>query len=186
MDYHDWSDLGNDIRRMVDDAVNSGDFRRLDENVRRTVTDGLENLGDSLRKGMEALPERKRGRVWGAAGMWVLPRSRREKTGGPDPKRGVLTGADTLPASVLPQLPESESPVCEDIRNKGRWSGPSRRRLYRCGGLPHCDSGLYNYASCGSGWNDSDSPVRRPDHYFDCCLSSGLGRKGFSGKDEAV
>ena len=54
MDYHDWSDLGNDICRMVDDAVNSGDFRRLDENIRRTVTDGLENLGDSLRKGMES------------------------------------------------------------------------------------------------------------------------------------
>ena len=54
MDYHDWSDLGNDIRRMVDDAVNSGDFRRLDENIRRTVTDGLGNLGGSLRKGMES------------------------------------------------------------------------------------------------------------------------------------
>ena len=55
MDYHDWSELGSDIRRMVDDAVNSGDFRRLDENIRRTVTDGLENLGDSLRKGMESI-----------------------------------------------------------------------------------------------------------------------------------
>ena len=55
MDYHDWSDLGNDIRRMVDDAVNSGDFRRLDENIRRTVTDGLENLGDSLKKGVESI-----------------------------------------------------------------------------------------------------------------------------------
>ena len=54
MDYHDWSDLGNDIRRMVDDAVNSGDFRRLDENIRRTVMDGLGNLGGSLRKGMES------------------------------------------------------------------------------------------------------------------------------------
>ena len=61
MDYHDWSDLGNDIRRMVDDAVNSGDFRRLDENVRRTVTDGLENLGDSLRKGMESFAGEKKG-----------------------------------------------------------------------------------------------------------------------------
>ena len=55
MGYNDWSDLGNDIRRMVDEAVSSGDFRRLDENIRRTVTDGLENLGDSLKKGMESL-----------------------------------------------------------------------------------------------------------------------------------
>lgn len=65
MDYHDWSDLGNDIRRMVDDAVNSGDFRRLDENVRRTVTDGLENLGDSLRKGMESFAGEKKGQGMG-------------------------------------------------------------------------------------------------------------------------
>ncbi len=54
MGYNDWSDLGNEIRRMVDDAVNAGDFRRLDENIRRTVADGLENLGDSLKKGMES------------------------------------------------------------------------------------------------------------------------------------
>ena len=59
MDYNDWSALGNDIRRMVDDAVNSGDFRRLDENVRRTVADGLENLSESLKKGMGNVTGRK-------------------------------------------------------------------------------------------------------------------------------
>ena len=61
MDYHDWSDLGNDIRRMVDDAVNSGNFQRLDENIRRTVTDGLENLSDSLKKGVEGFTGENRG-----------------------------------------------------------------------------------------------------------------------------
>ena len=53
-------------------------------------------------------------------------------------------------------------------------------------GSVYCTIASDNYASGGSGRNDSDSPVRRPDHYFDCCLSSGLGRKGFFGKDEAV
>ena len=67
MDYHDRSDLGSDIRRMVDDAVNSGDFRRLDENVRRTVTDGLENLGDSLRKGVESFAGEKKGQGMGGS-----------------------------------------------------------------------------------------------------------------------
>ena len=61
MDYHDWSDLGNDICRMVDDAVNSGNFQRLDENIRRTVTDGLENLSDSLKKGVEGFTGENRG-----------------------------------------------------------------------------------------------------------------------------
>lgn len=102
MDYHDWSDLGNDIRRMVDDAVNSGDFRRLDENVRRTVTDGLENLGDSLRKGMESFAGEKKGQGMGGSRNVGAPSQPTGKTGGPDPKRGVLMGADTLPDSVLP------------------------------------------------------------------------------------
>lgn len=62
MDYHDWSDLGNDIRRMVDDAVNSGNFQRLDENIRRTVTDGLENLSDGLKKGMGSFAGGMQGR----------------------------------------------------------------------------------------------------------------------------
>ena len=57
MDYQEWSELGNDIRRMVEDAVNAGDFRRLDENIRRTVTEGLENLGNSLKKGMESMAD---------------------------------------------------------------------------------------------------------------------------------
>ena len=29
----DWTDLGNNIRDMVDDAVKSQDFRRLNENI---------------------------------------------------------------------------------------------------------------------------------------------------------
>ena len=83
MDYHDWSDLGNDIRRMVDDAVNSGDFRRLDENVRRTVTDGLENLGDSLRKGMESFAGEKKGQGMGGSRNVGAPSQPTGKNGRP-------------------------------------------------------------------------------------------------------
>ena len=46
----DWTDLGNDIRDMVDDAVKSQDFRKLNENICRTVTDGLDNISRSIKK----------------------------------------------------------------------------------------------------------------------------------------
>ena len=96
MDYHDWSDLGNDICRMVDDAVNSGDFRRLDENIRRTVTDGLENLGDSLRKGMESFTGENRKQdtsgSWNAGGPSQPAGGSSRAAGGPSrPAGGFLS-----------------------------------------------------------------------------------------------
>lgn len=48
----DWTDLGNDIRDMVDDAVKSQDFRKLNENICRTVTDGLDNISKSIKKNL--------------------------------------------------------------------------------------------------------------------------------------
>ena len=48
----DWTDLGNDIRDMVDDAVKSQDFRKLNENICRTVTDGLDNISRSIKKNL--------------------------------------------------------------------------------------------------------------------------------------
>lgn len=46
----DWTDLGNNIRDMVDDAVKSQDFRRLNENICRTVTDGLDTISRNIKK----------------------------------------------------------------------------------------------------------------------------------------
>lgn len=48
----DWTDLGNGIRDMVDDAVKSQDFRKLNENICRTVTDGLDNISRSIKKNL--------------------------------------------------------------------------------------------------------------------------------------
>ena len=105
MDYHDWSELGNDICRMVDDAVNSGDFRRLDENIRRTVTDGLENLGDSLRKGMESFSGENRRQD--TSGSW--------NTGGPSQPAGGSSRAAGGPAQ-----PRSAGMNWEESRNAAR------------------------------------------------------------------
>ena len=105
MDYHDWSELGNDICRMVDDAVNSGDFRRLDENIRRTVTDGLENLGDSLRKGVESFSGENRRQD--TSGSW--------NTGGPSQPAGGSSRAAGGPAQ-----PRSAGMNWEESRNAAR------------------------------------------------------------------
>ena len=59
MDNNEWTDfengfrdLGNDIRDMVDRAVNSQDFRQLNANISRTVSDGLDNISRNIRKNL--------------------------------------------------------------------------------------------------------------------------------------
>ena len=47
---NDWANLGRDIRDVVEQAVNSQDFRQLNETICRTVTDGLDNISDNIRK----------------------------------------------------------------------------------------------------------------------------------------
>ena len=100
MDYHDWSELGNDICRMVDDAVNSGDFRRLDENIRRTVTDGLGNLGGSLRKGMESFTGENRKQdtsgSWNAGGPSQPAGGSSRAAGGPSRPAGEFLSQSPL------------------------------------------------------------------------------------------
>ncbi len=68
MSSSDWTDLGDNIRDMVDNAVNSRDFRQLNENISRTVMEGLEglgNLGAAIRGGMGQNPGA--GRYWNGA-----------------------------------------------------------------------------------------------------------------------
>lgn len=65
-----WTQLGDDIRDMVDSAVNSGDFRKLNENISRTVLEGLEgleNLGSTIRKNMGA--DGMQGQGFGSTGQ---------------------------------------------------------------------------------------------------------------------
>ena len=101
MGYNDWNDLGNDIRRIVDDAVNAGDFRRLDENIRRTVADGLENLGNSLKKGMESMAGEKPGQGQTPRPAAGAPADRREcgqaSERGPVLERGPGSGHTAFP-----------------------------------------------------------------------------------------
>lgn len=52
----DWERFGEDIRNTVQNAVDSGDFRRLNQ----TITDTVNSAVDSLMSGMEAVKEKRR------------------------------------------------------------------------------------------------------------------------------
>lgn len=86
----DWTDLGNDIRDMVDDAVKSQDFRKLNENICRTVTDGLDNISRSIKKnlgyGDPHGPYQNNNGQWGTP-LYKRPRSVARTAAGTEPCR---------------------------------------------------------------------------------------------------
>lgn len=48
---NDWERFGDEIRRTIQDAVDSGDFRRLDQTVSDTVGRAMENVSRGLKNG---------------------------------------------------------------------------------------------------------------------------------------
>ena len=59
----DWYDLGDKVQNLVQDAINSKDFRQLNENITRTLDRAVRDGGEVLRNvfGQE-FEERSRGR----------------------------------------------------------------------------------------------------------------------------
>lgn len=51
MIHHDWERFGEEIRRTVQDAVDSGDFRRLNQTVSDTIGTAMENVSRGLKNG---------------------------------------------------------------------------------------------------------------------------------------
>ena len=47
----DWEKWGRDIRNIVQDAVDSQDFQRLNETISNTVNDAIFNLRQNIRRG---------------------------------------------------------------------------------------------------------------------------------------
>ncbi len=45
----DWRDLGDHIRNIVQDAVNSQDFRKLDQTIKNTLSDAVDDVAESFR-----------------------------------------------------------------------------------------------------------------------------------------
>ena len=47
----DWERWGRDIRDIVQDAVDSQDFQKLNETISNTVNDAIFNLRENIRRG---------------------------------------------------------------------------------------------------------------------------------------
>lgn len=51
MGNQDWNQLGNDIKNMVQDAINSQDFSKLNQGINRAVNGAMDGLGNLLNGG---------------------------------------------------------------------------------------------------------------------------------------
>lgn len=50
----DWNELGNDIRDLVQDAINTRDFDKLNGDITRTIQQALDGMGSSVREAGKA------------------------------------------------------------------------------------------------------------------------------------
>lgn len=46
----DWSNLGDDIRNMVQSAIDSKDFQQLNQSINRTINDAMQNINKGFQK----------------------------------------------------------------------------------------------------------------------------------------
>ena len=53
----DWYNLGEDIRNMVQSAIDSKDFRQLNESVNRSIHTAMENVSQGLRQAGDIINE---------------------------------------------------------------------------------------------------------------------------------
>ena len=57
MKNNDWYDLGEQIKDMVQSAVDSQDFRKLNQTVSGVINQAVSSAADSVKKGMEKAEE---------------------------------------------------------------------------------------------------------------------------------
>ncbi len=53
MGSQDWNQLGNDIKDMVQDAINTRDFSKLNQGINHAINGAMDNLGDLLGTGQK-------------------------------------------------------------------------------------------------------------------------------------
>lgn len=87
MPNQEWSSLGEEIKELVQSAVDSKDFKQLNESLSKTVNSALDNVGDSLRKAGEKIDyaSYKRARA-------QKPWERKPKVYESEPKKSPLFG----------------------------------------------------------------------------------------------
>ena len=52
MAVNDWNNLGRDVKDIVQNAIDTGDFGRLNRDLGVTLENALGNVAESLRNGM--------------------------------------------------------------------------------------------------------------------------------------
>ena len=52
--YQDWDDLGRSIQEIVDRAVNSQDYRKLNQTIRQTVEQAVDAGGEAVRRAAQS------------------------------------------------------------------------------------------------------------------------------------
>lgn len=84
----DWSNLGNEIKNLVQTAIDSQDFKRLNETIGKTINDAMENVNQGLAHAGDKLNEA--GEKLNHAGRHYEKRYRSERPQNPwDSKRAV-------------------------------------------------------------------------------------------------
>lgn len=49
----DWEDLGRNIQNIIDQAVNSQDYRKLNQTITRTVSHAMDVGGEAVRRAVD-------------------------------------------------------------------------------------------------------------------------------------
>lgn len=52
----DWDDLGSSIQKLVDQAVNSHDYQKLNQTIRQAVDRAVDMSGQAVRRAMDPGP----------------------------------------------------------------------------------------------------------------------------------
>lgn len=70
MDLRDFSDMGNQIKDIVQDAVDTMDFKQLSRNINRTINDTFNNINQQKNGGFHYQPKDDQGRpIYGSMGQ---------------------------------------------------------------------------------------------------------------------
>ena len=140
MDFNDLYDAGSDILGAVTDAINTGDFRGLSEEIRRTV----DEVTDTVREG-----------IYGSTGDPTL-RGRGSGTGGGNPYRSTGTGGNPYRTGASSGTGNTRS------TSSGTGSGSSARTTSSRTGYGAAGTGHWDVREARE---QGDNPYRRNSPY---------------------
>ena len=64
MDKNDWYEAGDQIKKLVQDAVDSGDFSQLGNTISNVVSDAVDGLQAALKENLENSQQDRKGNIF--------------------------------------------------------------------------------------------------------------------------